>query len=41
LSEIERHEGIHAEFDRFLEAKKKEIMVIFTQNEKFSIGAGI
>jgi hypothetical protein len=38
LSEIERHEGIHAEFDRLLEAKKKEIMDIFAPDEGFSTG---
>ena len=41
LSEIERHEGIHAEFDRFFEANKKEIMGIFAPDEEFSNGAGI
>ncbi len=41
LAEIERHEGIHAEFDRFLEEKKQEIMCMFMPEEDFSIGAGI
>jgi serine O-acetyltransferase len=41
LAEIERHEGIHAELDRFLEEKKQEIMRVFSQDEEFSTGAGI
>ena len=41
LAEIERREGIHAELDRFLEAKKKEIMGVFAPDEEFSTGAGI
>lgn len=41
LSEIERHEGIHAELDRLVKEKKQEIMRVFSQDEEFSIGAGI
>jgi serine O-acetyltransferase len=41
MAEIERREGIHAELDRFLEEKQREIMCIFAPDEDFSVGAGI
>jgi hypothetical protein len=41
LSDIERHENMHEELDRFLEEKKKEIMHVFSQDEDFSLGSGI
>jgi hypothetical protein len=42
LVDVERLQGIHhAELDRIVEEKKKEIMSIFSQNEDFSMGAGI
>ncbi len=41
LIEVERLQGIHAELDRIGEQKKQEIIRIFSQDEDFSLGAGI
>jgi len=41
LVEVERLQGIHAELDRLIEEKKKEIMHIFSPEEEFSTGEGI
>ena len=41
LAEVERHQGIQAELDLFVEEKKQEIMRIFAPEEDFSTGAGI
>ena len=41
LVEVERLQGIHAELDRLIEEKKKEMMHIFSPEEEFSTGEGI
>jgi serine O-acetyltransferase len=41
LQKIEKLEGIKTEFDKYIEAKKKEIMKMFSTSEEFSEGAGI
>jgi len=41
MAEMEQHQGIKVELDRYVEEKKQEITSMFWSEEDFSVGAGI
>ena len=41
MSDVEQHQGIKAEFELYVDAKKQEVLCMCSSEERFSVGAGI